>query len=220
MSAEAPRRRDGHVEMPVTYAAVGATSQADIVRFPPEGTSSYEERVRLGSGQPRFLTAASTLMTWGAHRGAGATVEVLSADDHSAYNGPSFAADGTPALPGAREEQFAADGTPYLGAGSRARIALPGEDAREVLVIYTIDEPKRAGFAWGTADEDGVTGEQLFYVELRDDETVWAVGRGFLTAPKSGLLGRKSKAAIAQAIEAVELQLRSLLPGGATTEGE
>ena len=207
--------------MPVVYAAVGASKQADVVRFPPAGSTSYEESLRLGSGQPRFLTASSALMTWAAQLGAGMQIEHLSGADPQVYAGPEFAADGTPEAPTQPEEKFAADGTPYIAAGNRVLITFEANATRELLVIYTIDEPRRAGFAWGTADTNGPVGEQLFVVEHRDDDSVWAVARGFLEASKDGLFGRKGKHDLQAALDSIMPQLRGLLPGAASrTAGE
>ena len=205
--------------MPVTYAAVGASKLPDIVRFPPNGSTPYEESLRLGSGQPRFLTASSLLMTWAAQRGAEITVEELDSAQLDGYAGPGFAADGTPVAPTDHEEQFAPDGTPFIAAGTRARLALPGATAREVLVIYTISDARQVGFAWGTADDAGPVGEQLFFVEHREDDSVWAIGRGFLEAPKEGLFGRKGKQALQAALDAITAQLKALLPGATPENG-
>lgn len=201
------------MQMPVSYAAVGASKLPDITRFPPDGSTPYEESVRLGSGQPRFLAASSRLMTWAAQRSAGLEVEELGGADATGYQGPEFASDGTPAAAPVREEHFAPDGTPYVEAGSRARITFPGRSPREVLVIYTIVEARQAGFAWGTADSEGAVGEQLFLVEHREDDSVWAVGRGFLEAPKSGVFSRKGKQALQLALSTVVTQLEALRPG-------
>lgn len=213
MNEGTPARRGSHVQMPVAYAAVGASKLPDITRFPPEGMTPYEETLRLGSGQRRFLIASSLLMTWAAQRGAGITVEELGGADGNDYASPEFAADGTPAAAREREEHFAPDGTPFIAAGSRARITLPGGSPREVLVIYTVNEPAQVGFAYGTSSDDGAIGEQLFVVEHRDDDSVWAIGRGFLEAPKSGLFGRKGKQSLQATLDAVVTQLHALLPG-------
>lgn len=219
MNSATPARRGSHVQMPVAYAAVGASKLPDVTRFPPAGTTPYEQSLRLGSGQPRFLTASSLLMTWAAQRGAGVSIEEQGGADAHGYAGPEFAADGTPVAASEREEHFAPDGTPYIEAGSRASVTLPGGTPREVLVIYTIIEPQRAGFAWGTVDPEGAVGEQLFLVEHRSDDSVWAIARGFLEAPKSGLFGRKGKQALQAALDAIPAQLQALLPG-ATADPE
>ena len=75
MSVDAPGpRRSNHSEMPVAYAAIGASGAPDLMRFPPEGSSPYEVELQLGSGEERFLTAANLLMTWNAQRAAGVEV--------------------------------------------------------------------------------------------------------------------------------------------------
>ncbi|MHA3724541.1 DUF1990 family protein [Leucobacter sp. HY1910] len=215
MTEGTPARRGSHVQMPAAYAAVGASKQADVVRFPPAGSTAYEESLRLGSGQPRFLIASSALMTWAAQLGAGMQVEHLGGADAQTYAGPEFGADGTPVAPAHPEEKFAADGTPYIAAGNRVRVTFEKNATRELLVVYTVDEPRRAGFAWGTVDTNGPVGEQLFVVEHRDDDSVWAVARGFLEASKDGLFGRKGKQDLQAALNSIVPQLRGLLPGAA-----
>lgn len=206
-------RRASHVEMPVAYAAVGATKSPDVVRFPPEGATAYEQALQLGSGEERFILASSALMTWGAQRGAGLAVDDVSRGSGSAYAGPVFDDDGVPQAAGEREEHFAPDGEPFVVAGTTAVLRERGRADRGVLVIYTIEEERRFGFAWGTTDEEGAVGEQLFVVEQREDGTVWALARGFLSAPRSGLLGIKARSELRAAEESVERQLAALLPG-------
>ncbi|WP_075201459.1 DUF1990 family protein [Leucobacter japonicus] len=217
MSKEQPPRRSSHVEMPVTYAAVGASKQPDIVKFPPEGMTSYEEELRLGSGQERFLLASSLLMTWGAQRGSGVRVTDIVRGSGAEYAGPSFSGDGIPEAAGELEEHFGPDGEPFIVAGTTATLHAGGQDPRGILVIYTIDDDRCVGFAWGTRDEQGAVGEQRFAIEFRPDDTVWAVARGFVAAPKSGLLGLKGRADVRIALDAVKSQLASLAPGAQPT---
>jgi len=40
-------------------------------------------------------------------------------------------------------------------------------------VVYVLDEPRRYGFAYGTLPEHAETGEELFTVEWREDDSVW-----------------------------------------------
>lgn len=213
MSKREQPKRSSHVEMPVAYAAVGASKLPDLMRFPPEGSTPYEEELRLGSGQERFLLASNLLMTWGAQRGGGVSVEEVVRGPGVLYAGPSFGDDGTPEAAESVEEHFGPDGEPYLVAGTTATLRAEGREPRGVLVVYTVDEDRRVGFAWGTSDENGAVGEQLFVVEHRDDDTVWAIARGFLFAPKSGLLGVKGRSAIRTAIDAATEQLAALAPG-------
>ena len=217
MSKEQPPRRSSHIDMPVAYAAVGASKNPDIVRFPPEGMTSYEEELRLGSGQERFLIASSLLMTWGAQRGSGIAVTDIVRGSGSEYVGPSFSGDGIPEAAGEIEEQFGPDGEPYLVAGTTAVLRADGQESRSVLVVYTVDEDRRVGFAWGTCDEAGAVGEQLFTIEQRPDDTVWAVARGFLAAPKNGILGLRGRADVRSALDSVKLQIEALAPGAQPT---
>ncbi|SDQ34707.1 DUF1990 family protein [Leucobacter chromiiresistens] len=213
MSQDQPPRRSSHVEMPVAYAAVGASKDPDVVKYPPEGTTPYEEELRLGSGQDRFLIASSLLMTWGAQRGSGVRVTDIVRGTGSEYVGPSFDGDGKPEAAGDVEEQFGPDGEPYIVAGTTAVLHAEGQDPRSVLVVYTVDEERRVGFAWGTGDEAGAVGEQLFVIEHRADDTVWAVARGFVAAPKNGLLGLRGRADVRTALDAVKRGIAALAPG-------
>lgn len=40
-------------------------------------------------------------------------------------------------------------------------------------IVYTIDEPRRFGFAYGTLPRHAEAGEERFLVERLDDDTVW-----------------------------------------------
>ncbi|MFT4231921.1 MAG: DUF1990 family protein [Leucobacter sp.] len=213
MSKKEQPKRSSHVEMPVAYAAVGASKLPDLMRFPPEDSTPYEEELRLGSGQERFLLASNLLMTWGAQRGGGVLVEDVVRGEGSHYAGLVFGRDGVPQAADTVEEHFGPDGEPYVVAGTTATLRAEGQDPRGVLVVYTVAEERRVGFAWGTSDENGAVGEQLFLVEHRDDDTVWGVARGFLFAPKNGLLGLKARSDIRTAIDAVSAQLAALAPG-------
>lgn len=199
--------------MPAAYAAVGASKLPDLLRFPPDGSTPYEEALQLGSGQDRFIAASSLLMTWGAQRGTGIAVTDIDRGTDVAYVGPEFDEQGRAQAASEIEEQFGPDGEPYLVAGSTAVLTPPGKPSRSVLVVYTVNEDRVVGFAWGTSDENGAVGEQRFTVEFRDDDTVWAVARGFLTSPKNGLLGLKARSVIRDAIDAVRDQIGALAPG-------
>lgn len=199
--------------MPAAYAAVGASKLPDLLRFPPDGSTPYEEALQLGSGQDRFIAASSLLMTWGAQRGTGIAVTDIDRGTDVAYVGPEFDEQGRAQAASEIEEQFGPDGEPYLVAGSTAVVTPPGKPSRSVLVVYTVNEDRVVGFAWGTSDENGAVGEQRFTVEFRDDDTVWAVARGFLTSPKNGLLGLKARSVIRDAIDAVRDQIGALAPG-------
>lgn len=205
-------RRSSHVDMPAAYASIGATRDPDLLRFPPDGSTPYEEVLRLGSGEERFILASSLLMTWGAQRGAGMTVEDIERGPDDEYEGVGFDANGVAQAAAPREDTFGPDGEPYLNAGTSASITMPGQSSRQVLIVYTIEEEGSVGFAWGTSDEDGPVGEQRFTVERREDDTVWAVARGFLTPSKNGLLGLKARADLRAAIDDVKKQIQALSP--------
>lgn len=211
---EVPARRDTFVEHAAVYAAVGASASADLLRFPPEGSTPFADELRLGSGADRFLTASNVLMTWGAQRSIGIEVLDVQPGDDSQYAGVLFDADGTPEVSPEADVRYGPDGEAFLTAGTTATLRHPGGSAeRKVRVVYVTDEPRRAGFALGTADEAGVIGETAYVVEHREDDTVWAIARGFYWAPASGLFGLKARAAIKLAAKEAVQQLAALAPG-------
>lgn len=219
---EEPVRRSTHVDHEVVYASVGASAAPDLLRFPPEGATPYAEELRLGSGPTRFLIASSLLMTWGAQRGVGLRVTDVVAGDGGHYDAVVFDDNGTPQPADAREDRYGPDGEPFLTAGTTLRIVYgeQGRADRLKRVVYTVDEPRRVGFAWGSADSEGAVGEEVFAVEHRDDDTVWATVRGFAWAPATGLLGVKGRAVVKQAVQESRDQLAALAPGGAAATGE
>ena len=110
-------------------------------------------------------------------------------------------------------------GEAFLTAGTTALLRWPGgRTERKMRVVYVTDEARRAGFALGTADEAGVIGETAYVVEHREDDTVWAVARGFYWAPASGLFGLKARAAIRLAVRDTVHQLAALAPGAASEQ--
>ncbi|PII81642.1 hypothetical protein BMH25_14105 [Leucobacter sp. OLCALW19] len=205
--------------MPVTYAAVGASNAPDLLRFPPEGTTPFEESLLIGSGQERFLAAVSLLMTWGAHRASGETVADVVRGDGGQYAGLTFDEQGSAEAPAAREDHFGPDGEPYLTSGTTATISRNGgKQSRRIRVVYVIDEADRVGFAIGTADDNGAIGEELFLVEHRSDDTVWGVTRGFLGST-SALKGRSQiRSAIGRAKQHLEAMLPGVVPDAAPVE--
>ena len=215
MKPEEPvHRRSNYAQMPVSYGAVGASKDADLLKFPPPGTTPFEESVRLGSGAERFMLASSSLMTWGAQKRAGYLVTNIVAGDGGNYAGVSFNAQGEPKPATEPEMHYSPDGEPYLTVGTRVSVAASAKDSpRDMLVIFTVDEPRRAGFAWGSTTSDHAIGEELFTVEHRSDDSVWAVARGFVSAPAAGLLGLKGKNTVKDAIAAAQTQIAALAPG-------
>ncbi|NLA64854.1 MAG: DUF1990 family protein [Leucobacter sp.] len=221
--AAEPTRRSTFVDHEAVYAAVGASASPDLQRFPPEGSSPFEHALKIGSGASRFLTATNTLMTWGAQRAAGVEIADISDGDAPQYAGVVFDTAGNPEAAPAADVNYGPDGEAFLTAGVTATLTWPHTKfSRRVRVVYVIDETHRSGFAIGTADDAGVVGETAFFVEHRDDDSVWAVTRGFYWAPTAGLLKLKARAATRLAQKSAISQINALAPGiarGATTEG-
>ena len=221
MSAEEPRpRRSNYTEMPLSYGAVGASKHPDLMKFPPVGTTPYEHAVRLGSGHERFVLAGASLMTWGAQRRAKLELSRIVPGDGGNYSGVQFSSQGEPQPAAEPELHYGPDGEAYLTVGTRLTVQNPGANVeREMLVLYTVDEPRRTGFAWGSVTAEQAIGEELFTVELRTDDSVWAVARGFVSAPTGGLFGLKGKALVKDAIELAKTQIEALAPGYGKTDG-
>lgn len=206
--------------MPVAYAAIGASAASDLLRFPPAGSTPYEESQQLGSGSDRFLTAANLLMTWGAHRAAGVDVRDVERGEPGEYLGVQFSAGGTPELGDEPEELFSPEGEAYILPGTTAKLVVKGKADRPIMVISTVDEPLRLGFAWGDRDEVPGFGEQLITVEQRADGTVWAVARGFTFLTSSGLMaGIKQRSELRDVIEQAQAFIGALAPGAAIRTG-
>ncbi|QEO09801.1 DUF1990 family protein [Protaetiibacter larvae] len=127
----------------LTYAAVGATLAAGGMAV-PAGFQAIDREVVLGSGRELFARAVDTTMRWGVQRGAGIRVRSLSLDE----------------------------GRP-LAVGDLAILRIPLWP-RDVpcRVVVVIDEPDRAGFAYGTLPGHPESGEEAFLIELRPDGTV------------------------------------------------
>ncbi|WP_394552107.1 DUF1990 family protein [Agromyces sp. MMS24-JH15] len=178
-------RRSTFTDQSVTYGAIGATLEADFLRYPPKGFRPAEDTVRIGSGHERFDRAAEELMTWGIQRGAGLRVEDVSEGTGIQYTGVVYDPEGAPVTAEAprTEQRFAADGTPWITAGITARLRRPtrfGGRVTPVLVVYVIDEPDRVGFAYGTTSEGDEVGEESFILERREDDGVWLTIRSVL----------------------------------------
>jgi len=212
-------RRSTFTDQSVTYGAIGATLDPDLLRYPPAGFRPAEDTVRLGSGQERFDRAAESLMTWAIQRGAGFEIEDISAGTGAQYPGIVYDADGSPLAeqPAPRTEQrFTADGTPYIAAGMTATLRRRkrfGTADTPVLVVYVIDEPERVGFAYGTTAEGPESGEESFILEHRDDDTVWLTIRSVLQAA-GGIRSLGAPAVRRRRRELTKLELRALHPAG------
>jgi uncharacterized protein (UPF0548 family) len=212
-------RRSTFTDQSVTYGAIGATLDPDLLRYPPAGFRPAEDTVRLGSGQERFDRAAESLMTWAIQRGAGFEIEDISAGTGAQYPGIVYDADGSPLAdqPAPRTEQrFTADGIPYIAAGMTATLRRRkrfGTADTPVLVVYVIDEPERVGFAYGTTAEGPESGEESFILEHRDDDTVWLTIRSVLQTA-GGIRSLAAPAVRRRRRELTKLELRALHPAG------
>ncbi|HWU46651.1 MAG TPA: DUF1990 domain-containing protein [Humibacter sp.] len=178
-------RRSTFTDQPVTYGAVGGTLAPDLVYYPPKGYRPDERSVRLGSGSERFEASVASLMTWGVQTGSGIEVTDVDPGTGEQYAGVRFDESGNPAeLQEHRgvEAVFDESGAPYIGNGVTATLRVPFGPFHKrvrVRVVYVIDEPNRAGFAYGTLHGHPESGEEAFIVEHRDDDSVWFVLRSF-----------------------------------------
>ncbi|WP_025155853.1 DUF1990 family protein [Leifsonia aquatica] len=178
-------RRSTFTDQPVTYGAVGGTQAPDLLYYPPKGYRPLQKRMRLGSGDERFDTAASALMTWGVQRGSGILVTEVTEGTGVQYEGIEYDADGTPVGMRAQrpeEDVFADDGSPFIRNGMTAVLKVPFgpfKVSAPIRVVYVIDEPDRKGFAYGTLRGHPESGEEAFLVERHEDGTVWFVLRAF-----------------------------------------
>ncbi|MGW1340252.1 DUF1990 family protein [Kribbella sp. NPDC002412] len=131
-----------------TYDVVGSTRYDET----PPGYHRMEYKTRIGTGDEVFRRAGEALLTWRMHRTAGL---------------PMTATD-TPATIGANT-------LGRLGAGmliGRLRTALPiGHLGLPVpcRVVWTVDEPDRIGFAYGTLQGHPASGEESFVVTREPD---------------------------------------------------
>jgi uncharacterized protein (UPF0548 family) len=207
-------RRSTSVSAPVTYAAVGVSNDPNVLRFPPAGFTGHADAVRIGLGEQEFRQAADALMSWQAQRRAGIDVSDVTEGPEPSYTGVRFDDSGNPLAPEVDTERaYSETGEPFIAAGTTATLTWRSRRAdRHVRVIYTLNEPRKIGFALGTLDENGVVGEELFWIELRQDATVWACVRGALSAPEPGWLGLKQVALIRLAIASSRAQIRAMIP--------
>jgi uncharacterized protein (UPF0548 family) len=185
-------RRSTFTDQSVTYGAIGATLDPDLLRYPPAGFRPAEDSVKLGSGKDRFDRAAEELMTWGVQKGAGFDVADISPGTGAQYTGIAYGPDGAPLAeqPAPRTEQrFGPDGTPYVSAGMTATLKPEGRPRARgipVLVVYVVDEPERIGFAYGTTGDAPESGEESCVLEHREDDSVWLTIRSALQ-PRGGV---------------------------------
>lgn len=108
----------------------------------PSGYDHLRQTGPAGRGMDDFHAAAETLMCWDVHRSAGLTVR-----------------------PGSDRAGAGAEVVLELGMGP-LRVQAP------CRVIYTVDEPRRRGFAYGTLNGHPERGEELFCVEIDTEGNV------------------------------------------------
>ncbi|MFE5671464.1 DUF1990 family protein [Agromyces sp. NPDC056523] len=210
-------RRSTFTDQSVTYGAIGATLDPDLLRYPPAGFRPAEDSVKLGSGRDRFDRAAEELMTWGVQKGAGFEIVDAAPGTGAQYTGITYGPDGAPLAdqPAARVEQrYGPDGTPYVGAGMTATLKPRGRRRARgipVLVVYVVDEPERVGFAYGTTGDAPESGEESFILEHRDDDTVWLTIRSVLE-PRGGIRRMFSPRTRRRRRELTTRELRALHP--------
>lgn len=176
-------------QRPVSYAAIGASQAADLLRYPPAGYRAFERKARIGHGDARFEYAWSSALSWGIQRGAGFVVVPVETPDEvseQTYIPVSFDEEGVPVAPaGDRlDHHFGPDGTPFVRPGDTACLEIPILGRRwvaraPVRVVMVIDEPLRKGFVYGTLAGHPEDGEESFIVTQRDDGSVWLTIRAF-----------------------------------------
>jgi uncharacterized protein (UPF0548 family) len=213
-------RRSNHRQNAASYGAVGASSDPNLVRFPPEGFSGFYDEVLIGMGQARFREAADELLSWEAQQRVGIRVTDVQPGEETVYSGLQTDEDGNAlGMIGSDEVTFSATGDELLTSGTTAVLKCPFfRRGKRIRVMYTLSETRRVGFAMGTIDERGVIGEILFSVEHRPDRTVWAAAQGFVAAADPGWLGVKQHAARPFARLITRLQLKTLTPGRAPSK--
>jgi uncharacterized protein (UPF0548 family) len=147
----------------------------------PPGYHHLERKVRLGHGPRVFADARRGLLDWQVQRHAGATVYPP----------------GTPPEEGL---------TVFVGLGLG-----PVRITAKCRVVWTVDEPGRVGFGYGTLPGHPERGEESFVVTRDDDDEIWFTVRAFsqqaawyskVGAPVSALVQRL----------VTERYLRALLP--------
>ena len=116
----------------------------------PRGFRPLERRAVVGHGERAFRDARASVLRWGMQLGSGMTLDIPVERD---------------ILPGDRVRLTIPFGP--------LRVRAPAE------VVYVVDEPRVAGFAYGTLPGHPESGEEAFLVEWGADDSVTAVVRAF-----------------------------------------
>ena len=137
-----------------SYDAVGSTRYDET----PQGYHRLEYRTRIGAGSEVFARAGQALLNWRMHRAAGI---------------PMTATDTPPVI--------GTNSLGHLGAGmliGRLRTMTPlGMVGLPIpcRVVWTVDEPDRIGFAYGTLEGHPESGEESFVVTRESDGVYFTV---------------------------------------------
>ncbi|MBH0115697.1 DUF1990 domain-containing protein [Salinibacterium sp. NG253] len=151
---------------PVTYGAVGATRGSTFTVLPPAGFRRVQRSARIGHGEQRWAFAREQILTWGVKRRSGFGVTLLPRDPHGELQ--DLSADSA-------DHPFVRPGDTIVLSVGRGRYT-----AHEpVRVVYVVDDPTVAGFAYGTLEGHPLRGEESFMIERRDDNSVWMTVRSF-----------------------------------------
>ncbi|GAA1456781.1 DUF1990 domain-containing protein [Nocardiopsis exhalans] len=149
----------------------------------PSGYKHLRQAGPAGRGMDDFHAAAEALMCWDVHRNAGLTVR----------SGSGRARAGTEVVL-------------ELGMGP-LRVRAP------CRVIYTVDEPRRRGFAYGTLDGHPERGEELFCIEI---DTVGNVRLSITAFSTPALWWSRLASPLSRAVQhrITDRYLRALAPKG------
>ncbi len=145
--------RTPYARRPVSYSPVGATRSAQFEDRTIPGYRSIARTAQVGSGQADWDDARQQIFAWGLQTRAGIRMR------------GSLGAPRVPLQDGDLIE---------------LRFGIGGLSFRfPAVVVWTVDEPRLAGFAYGTLPGHSEAGEEAFLLERRADDSVWVVIRAF-----------------------------------------
>lgn len=190
VTAETPHDRDrGRLHQAVTYATVGASQAADLLRYPPPGYQPLEQRRRIGHGDERWAFAVDELLSGGVYRGAGLGVRVTAVTAQDAaltYQPVAFDDEGDAveaAQVGVDDEVYTARGDRHFRPGDVVVAGLPVAGRLwfpvPMKVVLLEQEPSRVMYAVGTLPGHPFAGEEAFAIEQTADGSVWMTVRSF-----------------------------------------
>lgn len=135
------------------YDVVGSTRYVET----PPGYHRLEHRARIGDGDDVFRRAGEALLNWRMHRAAGLP---MTADTPATIGTNSLGRLG----PGMLISRLRT-----AGLGGLAGLPVP------CRVVWTVDEPDRIGFAYGTLEGHPASGEESFVVTREADGVYFTV---------------------------------------------